>query len=107
MDANRQMDPLLEPHWQAYRGCLAMAAHVLRRSVERGRPMALPNVRRLFERRWHGVTRELGADDREAVFAVGRRRGRAWLSAYHPLNVPRQSIPAAWGDGESRGGQRA
>ncbi|MFA9480233.1 hypothetical protein ACERK3_18325 [Phycisphaerales bacterium AB-hyl4] len=89
MDANRQIEPDLAPHWRVYRQCMAEIVRVLRQSVLRGRPMTLPNVRRLFERRWRGVTRALPtAEDRQAAFAAGLRRGRVWLTAYYPLNVP-------------------
>ena len=62
MDAPGPMDTRYVPKGmdpdRAYRWCLARTTRDLRQSVNRGRAISLPTLRRLFTRRWLNVSRQ-------------------------------------------------
>lgn len=84
-------DPLYED--RRWRAVLLWTLRNLKQSILRRRTLSLPNLCRLFDRRWQA----------HAGHAHGRKAGRAVLAAYYRAYQPFLAAPAHW---STRGGQQ-
>jgi hypothetical protein len=92
MDAPGPMNPSHTPTGlspqRARRWCVVRTLRDLRSSVRRGKPITLPNLLRLFDRRWHRISMMTHARLAPRDPMKEGDAGRRYLRDYYRRNQP-------------------